>query len=721
MQSPPKSLKTFCNRVAEAAFSEDGMRFARLLRIMGLLGEPFHPVAGPAEGARPSDTSANTDRVGIWERKSENGMTYFGRRLDMLKDWNYWANLGRIEPRGDKRRVVLIGESVARGYLYDPLFTPAMVLEAILEGQMGKGQVEVIDLARTNLGLEVEELAMSALQLEPDAVIIFSGNNWSASFPPQISEIACIDTLLREQGIAGLKLFTEEQLAGKVERLVRTVSSFYEEKGVPLVWLLPEFNLGDWRDPITNAPQLPGTANREWIGELQAARRAFDLGDLGEAARRAEKMIELDQGVSIAGLYILAECSQRAGDLEAARRYLEMARDTVIWDPSRSTSPRMYGVAQQALRRTAAKHACELVDIPQVFREYLDGGIPDRRLFLDYCHLTADGIRVAMAAAAEPVVKLLGGADVPWRGLVDENLAPSREVEAEAAFLAAVHNAHWWQSFDLVRYYCSQSLQAGPAIAEVMTRFVDIQNRQTPMLMCRAAEEIMGLGSPLIQHYLLRYNNQQLDSLLLCAVASALKDTGIDISEQLAQLRDEEHSVRHADTNLLDYYYGSSGLQPQEVMWVVPHWDGYVLAKENHFYKAYWLESHFAFVGDAGRPALLSLTCRLPGAVEEAITVEVNGHPQVEIVIGRDWQTWDLTVPGEAVAEGLNKVVIHWPLPEFAQQKVLAAVSDNLIDGIFPEFFCSFGEIHSFVAVDGGKAEALLAAVEQSSAVEGVG
>jgi hypothetical protein len=45
----------------------------------------------------------------------------------------------------------LIGESVARGYLYDPQFTPAMALEAILQAQLGHNAVEVIDLARTDL------------------------------------------------------------------------------------------------------------------------------------------------------------------------------------------------------------------------------------------------------------------------------------------------------------------------------------------------------------------------------------------------------------------------------------------------------------------------------------------------------------------------------------------------------------------------------------------
>ncbi|HEY0510453.1 MAG TPA: hypothetical protein VGH73_01025 [Thermoanaerobaculia bacterium] len=715
MEYPPESLKSFCNRVAEAAVSEDGTRLARLLRLTGLLGEPFRPVAGAAESTpTPAPTPG---RVGIWESKSEGGQTYFARRLDMLRDWNLWANLGRIEPKRGRRRVVLIGESVARGYLYDPQFTPAMALETILAGQLGKGQVEVIDLARTNLGIEVGELALSTLQLEPDAVVIFSGNNWSVSFPPQISEVAHIDAGLREEGMASMKRFAEEQLVGNVRRMVRDVSSVYRQKNVPLVWMVPEFNLGDWRDPVTNAPYLPGTANLEWIERWRQARQALDARDLERAAELARRMVELDQGVSIAGLYILAECSQRSGDIAATRRYLELARDAVIWDPSRSTSPRTYAVAQEALRGEAAEHGATVVDMPQIFHEYLGGGIPDRRLFLDYCHLTTEGIQVSMAAAASPVLRALKRVEVPWRDLVDEKIAPSREVEAEAAFLAAVHNAHWWQSYDLVRHYCSSSVQASPAIAEVMTRFIDIQTRQTPMLMCRASEEIAGLGSPLIQHYLLRYNHQQLDRLLIDAVSSALQEIGVDTRETLARLRREEHSVTRSDTNLLAYYYGSAGLQPQEVMWVVPGRDGHVRRKENHFYKAYWLESRFVFAGEAGCPVRLSLTCRLPGPApaQGTLALDLNGRPQAEIGVGREWETWDLAIPGDTVQEGLNEIVIHWPLPEFPGRQALETVADDLIDGAFPEFFCSFGEIHTFVVADARKVETFSPAAQASS------
>lgn len=702
MKTPPESLKAFCDRIATAAVSAEGAELARLLRMAGLLGEP--PARPPRETAPGS-----ADRVGIWERESRNGETYFVRRRDKVQEWNYWANLGRIEPKGSRRRVVWIGESAARGYLYDPLFTPAMALQAILEGRMGEG-VEVIDLARTDLGLEVGELAKSALLLEPDAVVIFSGNNWHVSAPP-LSGLAVVDAVLREEGIAGLKRSAEEQLAAQVRGMVREVSSVYRDRGIPLVWLVPEFNLGDWRDPFTNAPHLPGTANREWLACWQAARQAFDAGDLEQAGEQARRMVEIDQGVCVAGLYMLAECSLRsgkAGGEEAARRSLERARDAVIWDLSRNIAPRAYGVAQEALRSEAAAQGSIVVDLPQVFREHLGEAIPDRRMFLDYCHLTAAGIRVAMAAAAAPVLRALseGGAEIPWRDLVDERIAPSREVEAHAAFLAAVHNAHWWQSREVVRHYCSVAAQASPAIVEVMARFIEIQTRRTPMLMSQAAEEIAALASRQLQYYLLRYNYQQLDRVLIDAITDALLEIGVDPRERLAELRREEHSlsgVRGGEVDLLDYYYSSAALQPQEAMWVLPR-EVSVREKRSDFYRAYWIDSRFLFIGEAGRPVRLGLTCRLPGPapVRGDVVLALNDRPQARIEIGGAWETWDVVVPGEAVKEGLNEVSVRWPLPEFPGERALETAFADPGDGSQPEMFPCFGEIHAFTAAEVG-------------------
>jgi hypothetical protein len=722
MEHPPESLKPFANRVARVVATEGAAQVVRLLRLTGLLGgSPAAPApeGKPGEVLNPLAQQVNPDEVGIWERKVENGKVCFVRRLDAMPHWQHWANIGRIEAKGPKLRVVLIGESVARGYLYDPKFTPAIALELILEEQLGKGEVEVIDLARTNLSFEVRELALSALQLEPDAVVIFSGNNWwSVSFPGPL-EIAEIDEAQPVGGVAEAKRLCEAQIVSNARRVVDDISKVYEEKGVPLVWLVPEFNLGDWRDPITNAPHLPGDRNREWLLLLEAARAAARDGDDARAEESARRMVELDRGTCVTGLYILAECRRRAGDLDAARTYLEMARDATLWDSTRAFAPRPYAVVQETVRRELGKYRGQVIDVPALFKEYLKGELPDRRLFIDYCHLTTEGMQVSMAAAAASVLRALKGVDVPWHALPREHAAPPPEAEAEASFLAAIHNGHWAQSYEIVRHYCARALSYSPHVAGLMLNYMELQaGRVVPMLMSEADEQIYKLGSPLVHHYLFRSNGKQLDTVLLDAMADAMADAmgeaGVEARDRLARLRRELHSVALAETNLLEHYYCTAANQPQEAAWLTERKDRHYA----QFYRAYWPESRFVFVGEAGLPVRLCLTCRLPDPAprETTIAVEFNGRPQAEFDISREWSTWDIDLAGEEVRDGLNELSVRWPLPEFAGTEALERVALNLGERRFPDFYPVFGEIHSFTASRGASVPASAPAGEREPA-----
>lgn len=723
MERPPESLKPFANRIAKVACTEDSAQMVRLLRLSGLPGAggnlPIKNVTEIDEVGDRFGPPQNPDHIGIWERKVENGKPCFVRRMEMMQEWEYWSNLGRIEAKGPKRRVVLIGESVARGYLYDPAFTPAIALEMILAPHFSDDGIEVIDLARSNLSHEVRELAIAALQLEPDLVVIFSGNNWGVAFPGAY-DIAKLDEALSKEGISGAKRTGEEQIARTARRIVNDVATAYELKGVPLVWIVPEFNLGDWRDPITNAPHLAEGLNREWLKLLEDAQRALAAGDSVKAGELAEKLVEIDQGVCVAGFYILAECCRHQNDLDGERKYLELARDSVSWDSSRMVLPRTYSTSQKVLREEPLKYKNQIVDLPVLFKEYLNGEIPGRRLLIDYCHLSSEGIRLAMSATASCVLRALKGVETPWYALAEEHIAPSRETEAEASFLAAVHNAHWWQSYDLVRHYCSLALRLSPHVAEVMLNYIDLQTlHSTQMLMTESEELISRLGSPLMRHYLLRLNEKRLDKLLLDAIVEALEEAGFAARERLDRLRREEHSLAIRETNLLDYYYVSAAQQPQELAWLTrityktyrPHF-------EPKYYKAFNSTSRFVFVGEAGCPASLCLTCRLPKPAprETKITVELNGKPQAEIDVGREWTTWDVNIAGEAVSDGLNEVTVRWPIPEFQTDEALEKVVFNLFnlwEMKFPNFYPVFGEIHSFTAARGQEVSTSFAGVEQ--------
>jgi hypothetical protein len=705
MERPPESLKPFANHLACLTTTEDSSHLIRLLQLTGLFGETG--IALDQQGSRRGNgvAAGESDRVGIWERKSSNGNSYFVRSMDRANEWNMWANEGRIEAKGAKRRIVLIGESVARGYLYDPLFTPAKVLEQILRPFFANDGIEVIDLARLSLlQSELLELANSALLLEPDAVVIFAGNNWGLGFSSAVDDpdyLRSVSTVARESGVAGLKHFAEQRLRLQIQQLVKRISSLYQPKGIPVFWILPEFNLRDWRDPETNAPYLKEGVNREWMTLWQKARHALQNNDLTLSSTLAEKMVELDQGVCVAGLYILAEVSRRLGSQGAERHYLERARDALIWDNTGFVPSRSYSVVQETLREETNKYGDDLVDLPLVFQDYLEGELPDRRLFVDHCHLTSDGIRLSMAAAAACLLSRFTTAAPHWSTLANQRIAPSCEVEAEVAFLAAVHNAHWWQPGDLVEYFCLLAVDKSPKVAQIITAFSELQTRRAPLLMSRSAEQLSKLSAGLIQFYTIQFSKHLLDDIFLNAVERSAEALGIN-RKRLECLQRQEHSVARKANNLLDYFYCSAARQPRELMWTfAAQGMSPLLRMRSDYYKAYGPVSRFVFVGETDCPVGLDLICRLPqdGQADGSLTIDVNGTCLGELSINRQWETWHITVSEELVRDGLNEVALRWSVPEFPNRQALEARFDHLVDeGIYPDFYPVFGEIHAFTA-----------------------
>ncbi|MBZ5521516.1 MAG: hypothetical protein LAP21_04585 [Acidobacteriia bacterium] len=706
MTNPEDLLKEYANRLARRALSGNEMGTLSLFQIGGLVGTAAAN-AGPSTFAGNAAVgsqagAAGHDQLGIWERKK--GAPYFVRRLDMFNEWYLWANLGRIEPKSTKKRVLLMGESVARGYLYDPQFTPAMALEHMLGPYFKTGDVEIVDLARTDQGLGLGKLAVAAADLlNPDAVVIFAGNNWGPEGRalPAFSrgDIPFLDSAVRQGGIAGIKQWTERLLDRSVGQVVREIASAYESRKIPLLWIIPEFNLGDWRDPVQNAPYLPGDRNPEWIVCNDKGTAALAAGDVEAASDFARKMIALDGGVSVAGFYLLADCGLRKGDIDAARHCLERARDAVIWDPSIGAyAPRPYSIAQNILREEAPKFKQDVLDLPVCFREYLSGQLPDRRLFLDYCHMTTEGINVAMAATASWILKALNRPAATPQSLATQAVSPGSRIEAEAAFLAAVHNAHWHQSCELIHFHCKKALDLAPEIASLMLKFADVQSRRIPVLLCEAAKEIAEMQWPSTERYVFYGKPQQLDKNLVEAMLDALKSHGVDGCEEMARIRREEHSIAVRATNLLDYYYCAPSVQPQETLWVNPVFSTY---KKSNYYRAYWRESRFFFVGEAGSPVHLCLTCRLPDASEKTVTVEVNGGFQAEIAATNKWSTWNIVIPASVSISGLNQVTVRWPTPRFSLEEAVKTITEDIPHKLVPEFYCSFGEIHAFTASGG--------------------
>ncbi|MCP4152734.1 MAG: hypothetical protein GY757_33685, partial [bacterium] len=175
---PLESLKSTAAELADLIYegSQDIEKIEALERELGIIKA--------TEGTEKAPTSPKADgSIGIWKPGLFRGKKCFIRDDRFENEFTYWVNMQRISVKKKKKRVVFLGESVARGFLFDPHFTPASYLGGILKNKSDSGGIEVIDLAKTNMLIhELEEICSSCLALEPDVVTIFAGNNWHNSF-----------------------------------------------------------------------------------------------------------------------------------------------------------------------------------------------------------------------------------------------------------------------------------------------------------------------------------------------------------------------------------------------------------------------------------------------------------------------------------------------------------------------------------------------------------
>ncbi len=200
-----EQLRSFAARAARFSASAQQANAIRSLYHTGLLTDQSQ-----TSYSRFEIGDENTLSLGVWRRESPGMQMPFIRDPRKDDEWFYWAKQERIEPKRARWRVVLLGESVARGYFYDPHFNPAGVLQTILESVLGPGKIDVVDLARSNLRIpELRACIGQSLALSPDLLVIFAGNNWH----PHLSEsdIPYVESLLRQQGVPGMKAYLDEK------------------------------------------------------------------------------------------------------------------------------------------------------------------------------------------------------------------------------------------------------------------------------------------------------------------------------------------------------------------------------------------------------------------------------------------------------------------------------------------------------------------------------
>jgi hypothetical protein len=670
-------LKSMAAEMAAALSREPGAATLSLMQRFGLLSEPTAGSAANAGALHP-------DAIGIWEPRGPAAPGFYDRSEIRRDLWTLWADVPTLAPKDERRRIVLLGESPAYGFFYAPAFSPAKVLESLLPSALGAA-TEVIDLARSGISAaELVAVTAAALRLQPDAYVIVAGNNWTRVPPPKSFDRCLQAKVLREGGAKGFKKLRERALAALVIDSLRQ-KLHQLSAAVPIVLVVPEFNLGDWPlDMEQDAPWLPTGHNRRWLECRTAAREALAAGELDAARALGSEMLDLDQGTAAGGWAILADCERAAGDLTAARGHLEKARDAHLWHVGRRM-PRTHAIIQEALRGCASPRRISVVDLPRLFAALRPGELPDRELFLDFCDMSSTGIRIAMAAAAAELAELLGGPSPrpSTESLLLEAPWPLPRIEAEARFAAAIFNAVMGGTGAMTSFLCREAARRSSEVTRTMQDFLAARVSRLPAWASPAVARAFSATSTHQLKFLLLPANQRTFSsaVLLSAVADGLESAGIPARALLDELwrgewRPDEPQDLLAVSN-------SSHFVDEDWIW-----------ETGYFFRAHSPISRFPWIGRAAEAVAFDLTCRRTAEVNAECQVLVNGEPLVEISPGSSWETFRFHAAAERVRPGLNWLEIRWSLDLPPTEDAIEGIARDLESGRTISLRPVFAEIH---------------------------
>ncbi|MFM0441081.1 hypothetical protein PQQ84_31860 [Paraburkholderia strydomiana] len=642
-------------------------RFAALLKqdnaalsVLQLLGEdtkqhdahggehwsgPFAALAEDFESLKGQHTAKRT--VGIWEEEVE-GSGEFVRARKHIDLWRFCADVERIPPKGDRKRVLLLGESVARGFFFDPVYSPAKVLREQLSAFAEP--VEVVDLAQSNCDpWWLSRLAASAHLLEPDAVVVFAGNNWRIGALASTSTEAFIadgELIEEPQGFSKLLNRQLASLEHFAEQILNQLTSSLKQLKVPVVFVIPEINVADWVSAPVGALDLPlmsADDTRQWVAAYRSATEALQQRDFSNAEQSIQQAIDLDGGTSSASLDLLARAQQGLGKgNQDVYRTLRQSRDII--DDTRVV-PGIFVNVAETIRRVAPERGATVVDLPQLFGDRYEREIPGRRLYLDFCHHTSEGMRVAMAATASKLLPALVGRMVHLDDLIGAASKPAPEHEAWAHLLAAIHNAHWGQDPEICRYHLQRAKDYDPSIAQTGVKLVyDAYRRKTPPVLLPTFDQLVknDIAEVCLVGYSPLARGVIKEQVLLSAIAEVFQEFG-DVPS------DPDLSLGAVD----------------EIDLLESHWTE--LTDRNRWYRraysaAYGLTSEFTFSCTSPLDLSIELTARIPKAVGAGeIAVELNGEPIIQSTLGDKWGSLRVQAAAGVVRQGLNRLTIGWP------------------------------------------------------------
>ncbi|MBF8273298.1 MAG: hypothetical protein HW380_2403 [Magnetococcales bacterium] len=693
--TPLEAAKTMANLLANhLAFANNVPHLLESMRRLGMFnGQMDLPTQKNIAFPHFAPGDAST-LLGLWKPVEKEGQ-FCHERIDTdYFNISRWSSMERIGPKSSKKRIVYLGESVARGFFFDPHFNPVAVMEAMLAEEPADTGYEIIDLACNGQFMQpMLKLAYDALALRPDMFILFAGNNWlePASLWRETG-FGMAEALRQGEGVGGINRIIETWLEERTRAFIRQLTSLAETHHLPITVVIPEFNLLDFAtDNIAGTPYLlAGTINHSlWYKTRNKVPSLMQAAKYSEVEPLTKQLIELDGGTTSTAFSLLARCQLAQGKKHEARHSLERSRDAMLWCWPLLT-PRCPAVVRDTIRKEIGQGSpwLSMVDLPDRFTTWLDGELPGRDIFFDYCHLTAKGTTMVAAAMVETILERLDGGSTDFDTLMARAPTPTPEMIGRAHLFAAMHNASWGQPRELVRHHAHQAAQT-PHQVELATRMADIASRCLPGALCEPFPEILQTND-LFAIFRLADMGERRHDLLVDELTAAFQKSSPELADHVHQIRLRELGIARTGVDLLNpRQHISSWCQPETDWW-----------EKTLYFSAYTQESRFLLVCPSRSDNLrLALTCRIPEDARSMLQIRINDTLLQEITVSASWSTHRLLLPAHLLVAGKNEITLVWPVVISLKNPTDALVNLMLSGGISPPtLFQPLGEVSTFRA-----------------------
>jgi len=609
-----------------------------------------------------------TDRIGIWKARERDGEIYFERDVSLYREYSYWAWSLSIPLTSNRFRTILIGDSVGMGHFYQPLFTPALYLEKVLNENMSDNQAEVVDLSCKSLDdTKFREICLEAMVLKPNALIVFLGNKWwDDAFRMTDNEIRdYISSVNDVEKYNSLSQFIKDRLRLAVTSLMAFLSSIRKQYDIPIMFVIPEVNLKYWENNrcgiISN---LNGGKPSKWAELKKSAKAAQKNGNYRMLEEAAREMLEITTCNPIP-YEILAKCEIRRGNICKAKVYYRSAFNTQIY--GLKNIPSSISVVRELILEAAPKYGIQVLDLQDVFDRHLSGGIPGRDMFLDSYHLTADGIRVAMDHAALKLLRQIYGNEYRIECLKEVNMKADEndrnKVLGKAHLLAAVYCQHEGnQSYNLLYYHCSEALRYWPESAKAMQMYIELITAKVPWFIHRNYTELSKIDFwPVFPDKSQLFGLKSMENELIDAMVEALKTVNIEIKEEVDNARIKGFGPLNGKINLLEPYYHKKLWDCNRIH------EGLNIFKDYGYYNEIDIESIFYLVADGKNNILLEITLRIPEEDEvfQEAVIKLNDIPLTRLKVCGKWRDYRITIPKHALGKAIiNEIAIEWPVKD---------------------------------------------------------